>query len=64
MLNQIDYPTGYYWAAFPGASRTHIVFREDGEWWVCGIAHPIDFDPHNIISPINGPGAQQGATIH
>jgi hypothetical protein len=62
------YPNGYYWAHFPNGagSGNHVVYREGENWWVVGIAHPIDFDPVNIIAPAIDPlsALTGGMTVH
>jgi len=52
-------PDGYYWASHP--EGTHLIVYHDtsslgGEWWMCGLAHPVDhaFDPATIICPVRG----------
>jgi hypothetical protein len=45
---------GYYWAAHTDGT-TFVVLREGSDWYVAGIREPINFDPSQIIEPVQRP---------
>jgi len=56
MSDTITMDTGYYWAHNPQHEFPFIVYYEDHLWFICGIEHPINFDPRHLISgPLDSP---------
>jgi hypothetical protein len=44
---------GYYWCSLPGDNdSTFIALREDDEWWLPGVDHPVTFKDYEVIGRV------------
>lgn len=45
---------GYYWCKHP-MGHQHVALFSDGQWWVVGVAEPVNIHQDHVLWPVVAP---------